>query len=227
MGDRVAVRRLRQPPGKRLCGIVAAQPADDEFRRQKVFFDEVAEAFGDALLHSKDPSIYTVIAEDSAAVLGVGTAAVGLWASHALNRPALDGVASIVIGLLLCAVASVLIFQSRQLLVGAAVSDDTAGEIRRIASDEGPVVRAAWPLTMYLGPEEVLLAIDVEFDPKLPAEAVQASVVRLEGRIRARFPRVKRIYIEARRVADVPAEQSIDHSSAQAQGDAEPSARAA
>jgi divalent metal cation (Fe/Co/Zn/Cd) transporter len=124
-------------------------------------------------------------------------------------------------------VASLLIIQSRQLLVGAAVSDATAAEIRRIASDEGPVMRAAWPLTMYLGPEEVLLAIDVEFDPKLPAEAVQGSVVRIERRIREHFPRVKRIYIEARHVADMPAGESIEHSSAQAQGSAEPSARAA
>jgi divalent metal cation (Fe/Co/Zn/Cd) transporter len=164
-------------------------------------------------------------------VLGIFAAALGLWASHAFQRPELDGVASIVIGLLLCAVASLLIVQSRKLLVGVAVDGEMAHEIRRIASDEGGVIRAAWPLTMHLGPDDVLLALDAEFDPKLPAEAVQQSVNRVERAIRERFPEVKRIYIEARRVVDVPAGESIDRSTAQAEAhvqqpdaDAEPPA---
>jgi len=175
------------------------------------------ERLGEALRTSKDPSLYTVIAEDTAAVLGIAAAAIGLWTSHVFQRPELDGVASIVIGLLLCAVASLLVVQSRKLLVGAAVDADMAEEIRRIAADEGPVVRVAWPLTMHLGPDDVLLALDAEFDPKLPAEAVQSSVNRIERRIRERFPEVKRIYIEARRVTDMPADESIDRSTAQAE----------
>jgi len=78
-------------------------------------------------------------------------------------------------------------------------------------------MRAAWPLTMHLGPDEVLLALDAEFDPKLPADAVQQSVNRVERAIRERFPEVKRIYIEARSVADMPAGESIDRSTAQAE----------
>ncbi|HUP07562.1 MAG TPA: cation diffusion facilitator family transporter [Caldimonas sp.] len=182
------------------------------------------ERLGRALRHSKDPSLYTVIAEDSAAVLGVLAAALGLWASHAWQRPELDGVASIAIGVLLCAVASLLIVQSRKLLVGVAVDGEMAHEIRRIAADEGGVIRAAWPLTMHLGPDDVLLALDAEFDPELPAEAVQQSVTRVERAIRARFPEVKRIYIEARRVADVPAGESIDRSTAQAEAHVQPEA---
>ncbi|HEX7439684.1 MAG TPA: cation diffusion facilitator family transporter [Caldimonas sp.] len=178
--------------------------------------DKGDESFGAALRTSKDPSVYTVLAEDSAALLGLAAAAFGIVGSHALDLPLLDGAASIVIGVLLCAVATLLIRQSRKLLVGEAVTSEMAAEIRRIATDEGPVLRAAWPLTMHFGPDDVLLALDAEFEPGLASEEVQAAVNRIERAIRARFPEVKRIYIEARRVRDAGAEQSIDVSTAQA-----------
>jgi cation diffusion facilitator family transporter len=174
--------------------------------------------FGRALRRSRDPSVYTVMAEDSAALLGLVAAALGIWSSHAFSMPVLDGVASIVIGVLLCGVASLLIRQSRTLLVGAAVDAATAREIRRIATAEAQVRRAAWPLTMYFGPDDVLLALDAEFEPTVPAEEVQAAVNRIERAIRARFPKIRRIYIEARRVGEADAAQSIDTSTAQAQG---------
>ncbi|MEO7337225.1 MAG: cation diffusion facilitator family transporter [Caldimonas sp.] len=177
--------------------------------------DKGNEPFSRALRASKDPSVYTVMAEDSAALLGLVAAALGVYGSHRFDLPVVDGIASIVIGLLLCSVATLLIHQSRKLLVGQAVDKDVAEEIRRIASEEGNVVRAAWPLTMHLGPDEVLLALDAEFDPDLPAEDVQTAVNRIERAIRLRFPEVKRIYIEARRVGDDAPAQSIDISSAQ------------
>jgi divalent metal cation (Fe/Co/Zn/Cd) transporter len=172
--------------------------------------------FAAALRTSNDPTVYTVMAEDSAALLGLAAAALGIWSSHTFDRPALDGAASIVIGLLLCGVATLLIRQSRRLLVGVAVDAEMAAEIRRIAAAEGPVRRAAWPLTMYFGPDDVLLALDAEFEPGVPAGEVQAAVNRIERAIRARFPEVKRIYIEARRVREADASQSIDASTAQA-----------
>ena len=182
-----------------------------QFRRA-----EGGQPFARALRRSKDPSLYTVIAEDSAALLGVVAAALGVWTSQVFGEPVLDGVASIVIGLLLCGVASLLIMQARMLLVGAAVSDETAQEIRRIATDHAHVQRAAWPLTMYLGPEDVLLAMDIEFDPGLSAEEVQHAINSIERAIRERYSRVKRIYIEARRVTGLPAAQSIEASERQA-----------
>jgi divalent metal cation (Fe/Co/Zn/Cd) transporter len=69
---------------------------------------------------------------------------------------------------------------------------------------------------MYFGPDDVLLALDAEFEPGVPAGEVQAAVNRIERAIRARFPEVKRIYIEARRVREADASQSIDASTAQA-----------
>ena len=176
------------------------------------------EPIGEALRTSKDPSVYTVMAEDSAALLGLLAAALGVWGSHALQMPVLDGVASIVIGLLLCAVASLLILQSRKLLVGAAVDTEMARTVRRLAAEEREVERSAWPLTMYLGPDEVLLALDVEFRAAAEGEAIQQAVNRIERAIRARYPEIKRIYIEAHRITEALQSRSIAASAAEASG---------
>jgi cation diffusion facilitator family transporter len=157
-----------------------------------------------SLRSSKDPTLYTVIAEDSAALAGLAAAALGIFGSHRLGMPAFDAGASIVIGLLLCGVSTLLILQARKLLVGEAVDTDMAEAIRAIAQSEPSVHRAGWPLTMHLGPDDVLLALDAEFKAGVAAEEVAQSVNRIEAAVRQRFPEIGRIYIESRRVA--PAE---------------------
>jgi cation diffusion facilitator family transporter len=156
--------------------------------------------FWAALRSSKDPTLYTVMAEDSAALAGLAAAAIGIFGSHRLQMPAFDAGASIVIGLLLCGVSTLLIVQARALLVGEAVSSDMAEAIRTIAQEEASVHRAGWPLTMHLGPDDVLLALDAEFNAGVPTEEVARAINRIEARVRERFPEVGRIYIESRRV---------------------------
>jgi cation diffusion facilitator family transporter len=164
------------------------------------------EPFWRSLRTSKDPTLYTVMAEDAAALLGLAAAAIGIYGSQALNMPALDAAASIVIGLLLCGVSTLLIVQSRKLLVGEAVDPATAGAIRKIAQGEQAVHRAGWPLTMHLGPDDVLLAFDAEFRDGVAAEEMSRAVNRIEQAIRARFPEIGRIYIESRRVSPAATE---------------------
>ena len=161
--------------------------------------------FWHSLATSKDPSLYTVIAEDSAALGGLAAAALGLYGAHRWSMPSLDAAASIVVGLLLCAVSSLLILQSRRLLVGEAVDAGTAERIRAIAQSEKAVHRAGWPLTMYLGPDDVLLALDVEFRRSESAAEVAQAVDRIERAVREQVEEVGRIYIEPRRVDAVDA----------------------
>jgi len=156
--------------------------------------------FWESLRTSKDPTLYTVMAEDSAALAGLAAAAIGVFGSHTLRMPAFDAGASIVIGLLLCGVSTLLIVQARKLLVGEAVDTDVAEAIRAIAQGEPSVHRAGWPLTMHLGPDDVLLALDAEFKTGVPAEEVARAVNRIEDAVRQRFPEIGRIYIESRRV---------------------------
>jgi cation diffusion facilitator family transporter len=163
-----------------------------------------AEPFWASLKTSKDPTLYTVMAEDSAALAGLLAAAIGVFGSHTLGLPAFDAAASIVIGLLLCGVSTLLILQSRKLLVGEAVDAEMAEAIRAIAQSEPSVHRAGWPLTMHLGPDDVLLALDAEFNTGVPAEDISRAINRMEAAVRERFPEIGRIYIESRRVS--PAE---------------------
>jgi cation diffusion facilitator family transporter len=148
-----------------------------------------------ALRSSKDPSTFTVVAEDGAALVGLALAAIGIYASHRFNMPELDGAASVAIGILLAGVAVLLIGESRGLLIGEGIDRSTAHAIRDMVRADQAVTASAFPLTMYLGPDEVLLTLDLEFDASLSAEEATAAVLRLEQAIRARYERIRRIYI--------------------------------
>jgi cation diffusion facilitator family transporter len=161
-----------------------------------------------ALATSKDPTAYTVVAEDSAALAGLAIAAAGIYLSHRLKMPQLDGVASILIGLLLAGVAILLIHQSRGLIVGEGVRPETANAIRGIVRDESCVRDSGPVLSMYIGPEEVLVTTSVVFARGTPAEAVAAAIDRMEARIREQFPKVGRIYIEVA-AEDEPARAKV------------------
>jgi divalent metal cation (Fe/Co/Zn/Cd) transporter len=147
---------------------------------------------------SKDPTTFTVLAEDSAALVGLVIAAIGVYASHAFNEPALDGVASMAIGLLLAGVAVLLIRESRGLLVGEGVSPTLAREIRELATQEDAVRQAGPVLSMYVGPEDVLVTFDVHVRPELSSGDVAATVQRIQQRVKERCPAVTRLYIEVK-----------------------------
>ena len=155
-----------------------------------------ARPFWAALRASKDPATYTVIAEDTAAIMGLVLAAIGVWASHQLDIPALDGAASVMIGVLLATVAILLIRESRGLLVGEGVQPSTARAIRELALADRRVRYVGRPLSMYIGASEVLLALDAQFDPALRADEIAQAVRSLEREIRRRYPNIRRIYIE-------------------------------
>lgn len=153
--------------------------------------------FWEALHHSKDPSSYTVLAEDGAALAGLLIAAGGVWCSHALDRPELDGVASVLIGLLLAGVAVLLIRESRGLLVGEGLRPETAQAIRGMVQEETSVREVGALLSMYIGAEEVLVTLDATFDSATPVGEVATAIHRIEARVRERFPKISRIYVEA------------------------------
>lgn len=155
-------------------------------------------SFWHALRNSKDPTTVTVLAEDATALAGLLIAALGVYASHRLDMPVLDGAASLLIGILLAGVATLLILQSRSLLVGEGIDKEMAQAMRQIVLDDPAVESAALPLTMHLGPAEVLVTLDVRFHAESSANQAAGSIERIERRIRARFPQVSRIFIEAR-----------------------------
>lgn len=163
-----------------------------EFRREAR-----GRPFWQALGQSKDPTTYTVLAEDSAALAGLGVAALGIWASHRFDMPALDGAASVVIGLLLAGVAVLLISQARGLLIGEGIRPETARAIRSLAMQQPSVQDVGHVLSMYIGANEVLAIVDVNFkDGTATGEAADA-IAAIEQQVRARFPMIRRLFIEA------------------------------
>jgi cation diffusion facilitator family transporter len=151
----------------------------------------------EALHRSKDPTTYTVLAEDSAALAGLVIAAIGIALAHALNMPELDGAASLLIGLLLAGVAVVLIRESRGLLIGEGIRPETAQAIRAIALAEPKVRDVGRVLSMYVGPDDVLVTMDLDFDDGTAAAEAATAIRNVERQVRERFPMIRRLFIEA------------------------------
>jgi len=149
-----------------------------------------------AIHHGKDPSLFTVLFEDTAALLGLVVAFFGVFLSHQLQEPVLDGLASVVIGAILIVAALWLAYESRSLLIGEAADPELVAAIREIALADPVVSGLGVVLTMHLGPDDVLLNIEVQFAEGLPAEAIHAAVHRIEERINEPYPEVSRIFIE-------------------------------
>lgn len=150
-----------------------------------------------AIRASKDPATFTVLFEDAAALVGVLVAFIGIALSHRLGNPYLDAIASIVIGLILMTVATVLVLETRRLLVGEGMSPQDMASIRRIAEADPAVERVRRLLTTYFGPDTVLLNMDIQFRPDLPSGEVEEAVDRIEKAIRRQHPEIKTIFIEA------------------------------
>jgi cation diffusion facilitator family transporter len=159
------------------------------------------ESIWQAVHTSKDPTIFVVLFEDAAALIGLALAFLGVFLSHRLGEPRLDGVASILIGLVLAAVSMALAYESKGLLLGESADPATVRQIQQLVTADRDVQRARKPLTMHLGPQEVLVNLDVEFWPGLSSSELTATVDRLEQKIRSAAPQVTRIFIEAEALA--------------------------
>jgi cation diffusion facilitator family transporter len=160
--------------------------------------------FWQTLHASKDPTNYTVLAEDAAALAGLAIAAIGIALSHALDWPELDGVASLLIGVLLAGVAVLLMRESRGLLIGEGLRPETARAIRALALAQPKVHDAGRVLSMYVGPDDVLVTMDVDFETGTPTEEAGEIITAVEKQVRERFPMIKRLFIEAGAVVQSP-----------------------
>jgi divalent metal cation (Fe/Co/Zn/Cd) transporter len=146
---------------------------------------------------SKDPSLYTVVLEDSAALLGIIFAFLGIFFSHMYNNPYLDGIASIGIGLLLMSVAGILSSRSKGLLLGEGVTPTQLADIRRRVASDHAVQRVGDVLTMYMGPHDLLVNMGVCFVAGTTAEQMHEAIRRIEADLRSAYPETNRVYIEA------------------------------
>jgi cation diffusion facilitator family transporter len=146
---------------------------------------------------SKDPTIFTLVLEDMADMVGMAFAFLGVYFGKRLNNPVLDGIASVGIGLVMTVVAILLARESKGLLVGEGATAAERKEIREAAANDPDVTGLQRLATLYFGPQTVLVAMDVQFRDGLDTNGLAGAIDRMESRIRDRQPSVKHIYIEA------------------------------
>lgn len=149
------------------------------------------------LRQSKNPSVFSVVLEDFAALIGLLIAAAVVMVGHFMRLPVPDALASLLIGLLLAAVAVVLACMSRDLLLGESASPEFRSSLASIVSGDSAVVRMRPPLTMHLGPDAVLVNLEIELAPQLDAREATEAIDRIERAIRRDHPAVKQIFVEA------------------------------
>lgn len=149
-----------------------------------------------AIRRSKDPSLFTILAEDTAALAGLLIALAGVLLAHFLDMPALDGAASIGIGLVLVGMAVFLMIETHGLLIGEAADPALVAAIDEIVRDEPGVLHVNEVLTQHLGPSDILVNLSLDMADDLTAGAVEATVSRLDKALKARDPDVTRVFIE-------------------------------
>jgi cation diffusion facilitator family transporter len=162
-------------------------------------------SFLTAVRQSKDPTTFTVLFEDSAAMLGLIAAAVGVFAAHRLGLEWADGVASIVIGGILAGAAIMLARETKGLLIGESASREVIRGIREIINEAPDILHINELRTMHLAPHEVLLALSVDFADGISSQRVEDAVSALERKIKKAYPEVKRVFIEVQAKHDSPA----------------------
>jgi len=162
-----------------------------EFRQQKG-----NEGWLQAVQSSKDPSVYTVLFEDSAALLGLVVAFAGISAAQVLDMPELDGVGSIGIAIILGATAIFLARESKGLLIGEPASLEVQKKVLAIAQEDPAVQRANGVLTVHLGPRQIVAGLSIEFEDHLTAPEIEACVERLEARLKKEMPEITRLFVK-------------------------------
>jgi len=167
-------------------------------------FGKVRGNFGlfEAIQRSKDPTIFTVLFEDTAAMLGLIAAMIGIACADRLGIVWADGAASITIGIILAGTASVMAYETKGLLIGEAARPELGRGVRAIVGRTQDVRHINELRTMHLAPNDILLALSLDFHDNLNAGRVEETIFRLEQDIKARFPDVKRLFIEVQSQRD-------------------------
>jgi cation diffusion facilitator family transporter len=156
--------------------------------------------------NAKDPSLYSVVLEDTAAEIGLALAFFGVTLSHVFDNAYIDGIASILISLLLMAVGMILLLETRKLLVGEGLNKPETRQIIEIVESNPHVVDCGRVLTMYMGPHQLLVTIDANFSLTSSAMDILLAVDDIEANIRREFPDATRVFIEVESLRNVRAQ---------------------
>ncbi|MDF1535977.1 MAG: cation diffusion facilitator family transporter [bacterium] len=156
----------------------------------------------EAVSRGKNPSLFVVLFEDSAAILGLMAAFMGVFLGQVTGNPVYDGAASIVIGLILGGTAIWLAYETKGLLIGESANPEIVHGIRILAGAYPQVEAVNEVLTLHMGPDFILVNISLDFTDTVPAGDVERTLERLRTAIKDGFPQVKRVFAEPRKSVD-------------------------
>jgi len=151
---------------------------------------------------SKDPTVFTVLLEDSAAMAGIIVAFAGIFLAELTGLAWLDGLATLLIGVILTVVAVFLAYETKGLLIGESASPATVKGLRRMIRETDGVLELHELRTVHFGPNDLLVAISVDFEDRFDSRDVEQTVTKLEAAIKKKYPRVERVFIEAQAPRD-------------------------
>ena len=151
----------------------------------------------DMAVRSKNPTVMIVLFEDSAAMIGLLTAAVGISLAHIYRMPVFDAAASIIIGVLLLILALFLARETKNLLIGESAGAKEREHIRRVICSMPEIEGCGQLLTMHMGPDDILVNMEVEFLDDLSTDQMEAVIDRVEMEVKKVVPEVTKIFIEA------------------------------
>ena len=151
---------------------------------------------GKYISESKSPTNITVFLEDSAAVAGMLVALIGNIASTLTGNYLIDAWASVIIGAIMAFIAIILLRETRSLIIGEGLTKDEVNEVVYLVEDDPATVKCGRVLSMYLGPEELLLTMDVTFKDDLEEGGVLMAIDRIESDVMDEFPQASRVFIE-------------------------------
>jgi len=155
-----------------------------------------------SLVRSKDPAQFMVLLEDSAALAGLAIAAIGIWASHYFGDARIDGVASMVIGTLLAAIALGLAHKAKGLIIGEAADQSLIGRLRAALEGWPEITSVNHVRTIHTAPESVFVAVSADFADDLSMGEAERLIERMETQLKALSPAISSIYIRPERRQD-------------------------
>lgn len=156
-----------------------------------------ARGYIEAVQRGKDPSMFVVLFEDTAALLGLLIALLGVWLAGITQNPVFDGIASVLIGVILGGTAIWLAKETKGLLIGEGANLEVINDIRRIAESFDEVEKVNELLTMHMGPDFILVNISIRFRRGQLTREIEDVIQEMDTAIKARHELVKRIFIEA------------------------------
>ncbi len=152
------------------------------------------------IVKSKDAATFAVIIEDSAALVGLTIALLGVFLSQQLQNPYMDGIASVIIGLVLLLVAIFLARESKGLLLGESANEDVLASVDEILKNNDLVDTWNLPQTMHFGPDHIFMAVEIDLVGGLDHDDAEKTLEELRNQIKQKQPMINRIYFHTKQI---------------------------